>query len=77
MITTDELEQALGSCEIIEDYPEDPREASCLVLGFAGGKPIHAVCAIKQDPDEVFLITLYDPSRRPQKWTANYRRRRR
>ena len=77
MITTEELEEALKNCEIIEDYPEDPRGASCLVLGFAVERPVHAVCAIRQDPEEVLLITIYDPSRRPEKWTDNYRHRRR
>lgn len=35
MITTEELEEALKTCEIIEDYPDDPRGASCLILGLA------------------------------------------
>ena len=74
-ITVGELEEALTRCEIIEDYPNDPRGPSCLVLGFCGERPIHAVCAIKADPDEVLIITVYDPSRRPEKWTDNYRRR--
>ena len=76
-ITTEELEEALTTCEIIEDYPDDPRGASCLVLGFAAERPVHAVCALKRDPEEVFLITVYDPSLRPEKWADNYRRRRR
>lgn len=76
-ITIEELEEALMACEIIEDYPDDPRGASCLVLGFASRRPVHAVCALKQDPEEVFLVTIYDPSKRPDKWTDNYRRRRR
>ncbi len=76
-ITMVELEEALSSCKVIEDYPTDPRGASCLVLGFAAGRPVHAVCAIKQDPEEVLLITVYDPSNRPEKWTDNYQRRRR
>jgi hypothetical protein len=74
-ITITELEEALGSCEVIEDYPEDLRGASCLVLGFAGERPIHVVCTLKQSPREVFLITIYDPSKRPEKWIDNYRRR--
>jgi Domain of unknown function (DUF4258) len=76
-ITTEELEKALVSCEIIEDYPDDPRGASCLVLGFAAERPIHAVCALKRGPEEAFLITIYDPSLHPEKWADNYRRRRR
>ena len=76
MIYVWELEDALRDCEIIENYPDDPRGASCLVLGFSGPKPIHAVYAVKADPEELLLITVYDPSERPDKWTENYRKRR-
>jgi len=75
-IRVEELEAALKNCEVVEDYPQDRRGASCLVLGFAGSRPIHAVCSIKSDPDELFLITVYDPSRHSWKWMDNYRRRR-
>lgn len=76
MITVRELEEALKSCEIIEEYPDDPRGASFLALGFYLGRPIHAVCTIKAEPEELFLITVYDPSKRPEKWADNYRKRR-
>lgn len=76
-IPTEVLEEALKNCEIIEDYSDDPRGPSGLVLGFSGHRPIHAVCTIKQDPEELFLITVYDPSRRPEHWTDQYSRRRR
>lgn len=75
-ITTLELETVLNSCELLEDYPDDSRGHSCLVLGFAKGRPIHAVCAVKDDPREVLLITVYDPSLRPEKWDATFRHRR-
>ena len=36
-ISTTQIEEALLSdgAEIIEDYPDDPRGTSCLILGFA------------------------------------------
>jgi Domain of unknown function (DUF4258) len=74
-ITMRELEQALFRCDIIEDYPNDPRGPSCLALGFAGVRPVHAVCAIKNDPEELLIITVYDPSKRAEKWTDNFRER--
>lgn len=74
-ITMAEFEEALAHCETIEDYPNDPRGPSSLVLGFSGNRPIHAVCALKSDPSEVLIITVYDPSSRPEKWTENYRKR--
>jgi len=76
MIPVEKLEQALRDCEVIEDYPDDPRGASCLVLGFYKQEPVHAVCTIKTNPEELFLITVYDPSKHPDNWTANYRKRR-
>ena len=74
-ISMAEFEEALTHCETIEDYPNDPRGPSSLVLGFSGNRPIHAVCALKTAPSEVLIITAYDPSRRPEKWTQDYRRR--
>ncbi|MFO0794631.1 MAG: DUF4258 domain-containing protein, partial [Candidatus Brocadiaceae bacterium] len=44
-----ELEEVLtcDKCEIIEDYPNDLRGHSFLLLGFTEqGQPIHAVCSI-------------------------------
>jgi len=75
-ITTSELEMALRNCEVIEDYPQDPRGHTCLGLGFANTRPVHAVCAIKEAPRELLLITVYDPGQRPHKWEAGFRRRR-
>lgn len=75
-IYTHELEDALKGCELVEDYPDDPRGASCLVLGYSKSKPVHAVCTLKSEPEELFLITVYDPSKRPEKWTGDYKKRR-
>ena len=74
-ITVVELEEALTGCEVIEEYPTDPRGPSCLTVGFSGRRPIHAVCALKSDPEEVLIITVYDPSKRAEKWTEDYRKR--
>ncbi len=70
-ITIVNLEKALTGCEIIEDYPDDPRGASFLILGFAGQRPIHAVRAFRQNKEELLLITVYDPSRHSQQWKDN------
>jgi len=68
-ITIAELEETLlgESCEIIENYPDDPRGASCLVLGFNGkGEPLHFVCGIPASEKVIVVITLYRPS--PERW---------
>ena len=63
-----ELEEAMLSqgCQVRENYPEDPRGASCLVLGCTvQGLPIHAVCGISL-PDILILVTVYRPD--PDLW---------
>ena len=76
MIYIWELEESLRGCGIIEDYPDDPRGASFLVLGFCAFKPVHSVCVIRNIPEELLPITVYDLSKRPDKWRDNYTKRR-
>ena len=62
-----ELEEALVSVrlELIEDYPEDPRGYSHLVLGFTDAdEPIHAVCGDHEGT--VVIVTVYRPN--PKLW---------
>jgi hypothetical protein len=41
-ITVDALREAIGCCEMIEDYPNDKYGPSCLLLGFTdAGRPLH------------------------------------
>lgn len=61
-ITIDDLEKALSECEIIEDYSEDPRGASYLVLGYDLNKrPIHLVCG-STPSGKLRIITVYIPT---------------
>ena len=66
-----EIEQALLNGEILEQYPDDPRGASCLVLGFSAARPIHVVLgwAVRPQPARPTLraITVYVPE--PPKWS--------
>ena len=61
-ITLVDIEQAVFSGELIEDYPKDPRGPSCLVLGYTtNGYPLHIVCG--QTPLKgLRIITVYTPS---------------
>jgi len=48
IITPEEVREVIFKGEIIEDYPEDVRGHSCLMLGFSHkGRPIHVVCCSK------------------------------
>ncbi|MBI4556644.1 MAG: DUF4258 domain-containing protein [Candidatus Hydrogenedentes bacterium] len=61
-LTVEQVESALLSGSIIEQDTEDPRGASCLVLGFAsGGLPVHVVCGQNRSR-HLIIITVYKPS---------------
>jgi len=59
-LTVEGLEEVLKSAEVLEDYPDDPRGHSCLVLGYTGGHPLHVVCGMTKQKN-LILITVYRP----------------
>jgi hypothetical protein len=67
-----EIRDAILDGEMLEDYPDTGRGASCLILGFAGGKPIHAVCGWYGAA--VVVVTVYIP--KPPKFETPWTRRR-
>lgn len=70
MITTTEVRQVIDKGEVIEDYPEDARGHSCLLLGHGGmERPIHVVCSPKED--YLAIITAYLPD--PDEWSGGFR----
>jgi len=72
-LTAREVEDALlKRFELIEDYPDDPRGHSCLVLTWAKEKPLHVVCALHEEL--LIIVTVYSPSR--EEWEMDYRARR-
>ena len=57
-----EIEKVLLKGEILEDYPDDPRGESCLVLGYGEiGVPIHIVCG-KTKLETLRVVTVYIPA---------------
>ena len=73
MITPQEVERVVMTGELVEDYPQDSRGHSCLLLG--GGdvdRAIHVVCSPRTD--YLAVITAYLPD--TEQWSPDYRRRR-
>ncbi|MBM4019193.1 MAG: DUF4258 domain-containing protein [Planctomycetes bacterium] len=71
-ISTFEVRQVIASGQVIEEYPEDPRGHSCLLLGRGvGNRPIHVVCAPKED--YLAIITAYLPG--AGAWSKDFRAR--
>jgi hypothetical protein len=72
MIARADVEAAVTKGILVEDYPEDVRGHSCLVLGIgAGARPVHVVCSPKDD--YLAIITAYIPD--PAQWSADFTRR--
>jgi hypothetical protein len=71
LIAPREVEAVVLEGELIEDYPDDPRGPSCLLLGTPSGRPIHVVCSPKGD--YLAIITAYVPD--SAQWSRDFRRR--
>ena len=69
-LDVDDIEAAVLTGAVLEDYPNDPRGPSCLVCGNAGNRPVHIVIGWAQRQSEgkriLRVITVYVPQ--PPKW---------
>jgi hypothetical protein len=73
MINTSDVRKIIFEGEIIEDYPEDARGHSCLMVGYGDAeRALHVVCAPKDE--YLAIITAYVPDE--EQWDADFRMRR-
>lgn len=76
-LTVEQLDAAIcdDAPEVIEDYPEDQRGPSCLILGWADmARPLHVLIGYGDEPGSyIDVITVYEPD---EKQWYNHRRRR-
>jgi hypothetical protein len=73
IISRSEVDAVVNRGEVIEDYPEDVRGHSCLMLAAPEGRAVHVVCSPKAD--YLAVITAYLPE--PADWSPDFRERRR
>jgi hypothetical protein len=67
----EEVEEAILTGKIIEQYPDTGRGASCLVVGFTRtGKPLHAVMGMQGKT--AVVVTVYVP--KPPKFSTPFER---
>ena len=67
-----DIEEAVRLGDIIEDYPDDPRGPSCLILGMVGERPLHVLCGCLE-AEEILIITAYEPD--PKEWENDWQTR--
>ena len=72
-IAVQEVRDAIATCELVEDYPDDKYGPSCLLLGFtASNRPLHIHYSYPSR-HVIKVITLYEPD--PLRW-IDFRARR-
>lgn len=70
MITAQDVRRVVLRGEIIEDYPENVRGHSCLLLGIdRKGRAIHVGCSPK--PGFLAIITAHTPE--PNEWDSSFK----
>ncbi len=75
-LSREEVESALEQSEVIEDYEATNRPSpNCLVIGKVSiDEPVHAVVAIDEFNDRIFIVTVYRPLE--SKWQNDWKTRR-
>ena len=72
LISPTEVREVIESGQVIEDYAEDHRGHSCLMMGKTSAERIvHVVCSPKED--YLAIITAYLPS--VEEWNRDLRTR--
>ncbi len=73
MISKDEIREVISRGAIIEDYPDDPRGHSCLIMCETNKqRAVHVVCSPRDG--YLAIITAYIPN--IEKWETNLKTRR-
>lgn len=72
MITSMEVQATVMDGEVIEEYPNDPRGRSCLMMHVPVDRCVHVVCAPKSE--YLAIITAYLPD--SQQWESDFKTRR-
>ena len=74
MILAADVRRVVESGVVLEDYPEDARGHSCLLMGEVDdNRRLHVVCSPKDE--YLAIITAYVPS--PAEWESDLKTRRR
>jgi len=74
-ISKEDVIAVIERAQVIAEYPDDKPFPSVLMLGFAGGRPIHLVVAKDPQSGMCIVVTAYSPN--PRLWTDDFRERRR
>ena len=70
-----DVTEAVGTAEKIDDYPDEDPYPSSLFLGWtSGGRPLHFVASYDEEAGLAIVVTVYEPD--PQLWIKSRERKR-
>lgn len=70
-LTFGQIERALLSGKILEQYPDSGRGESCLILGFADEIPVHIVCGWRGEKPVIITVYVPKPPKFVDPWTRS------
>jgi len=68
-LTFAQIEEALLSGEMLEQYPDTGRGESCLIVGFADNIPIHIICGWRGERGAIITVYIPRPPNFVDPWT--------
>jgi Domain of unknown function (DUF4258) len=72
-LTVADVDAVVRTGLVIEDYPTDFPYPSCLLLGWTGATPVHAVVGRNPSTGECIVVTVYVPD--PARWSPDFKTR--
>ena len=72
-ISEKNVKKVLQTGEMIEDYSDEMPFPGGLMLGRHGSRPLHVVASETANPDELVIITVYEPA--STHWKSNFKSR--
>ena len=70
-LTFYQIEQAILAGDILEQYPDDGRGESSLVVGFSDNIPIHIVCGKRGEKNVIITTYVPKPPKFIDPWTRS------
>jgi hypothetical protein len=68
-LTFSQIEEAILSGRILEEYPDSGRGESCPVVGLSEDVPIHVVCGCRGESVAVITVNIPRPPKFTDPWT--------
>jgi hypothetical protein len=70
-LTFYQIEEAVLSGDVLEQYADEGRGESCLIIGFSDRIPIHVVCGRRGNSISIITVYVPKPPKVVDPWTRS------